>query len=105
MDGEGCFYLGLQKAKHPDNPKLYPKAQVILSQSGEDGLALLEAIQLKFGGSIYHHLKPGQHKAKKNAYKIWWNKEEAVTLITLLLPKLILKQKEAQQVLDYLTRK
>jgi hypothetical protein len=103
-DGEGCFYMGLQKAKNPNNPKLYPKAQVLLSQSGDDGLALLEAIKAQYGGSIYLHLKPGQHRAKKTAYKIWWNKEEAVVLIKQLLPHLILKKKEAAEVLQYLTR-
>jgi hypothetical protein len=103
-DGEGCFYMGLQKAKHPDNPKLYPKAQVLLSQSGDDGLKLLEAIQAQYGGSIYTHLKPGQHRAKKTAYKIWWNKGEAIQLIHILLPYLILKKTEAETVLQYLTR-
>lgn len=103
-DGEGCFYLGTQKAKHPDNQKLYSKAQVMLSQSGDDGLELLKQIVAQYGGSIYEHLKPGQHRAKKTAYKAWWNKEEAIALIKQLLPFLILKRKEAQEVLDYLTR-
>lgn len=104
FDGEGCFYLGMQKAGNPKNPKQYPKAQVLLSQSGEDGLKLLEAIQKQYGGTIYQHLKPGQHKATKPAYKIWWNKDEAITLINLLLPKLIIKKRDAQAVLQYLTR-
>ncbi len=104
FDGEGTFYLGLQKAKHPNNPKMYPKAQVLLSQSGEDGLRLLKEIQSEYGGSIYLHLHPGQHKAKKTAYKIWWNKEEAITLITILLPHLRIKKQQAQDVLTYLTR-
>ena len=103
-DGEGCFYLGKQKAKNPNNPKVYPKAQVLLSQSGEDGLKLLEDISKEYGGTIYEHLKPGQHRAKKTAYKIWWNKDEAILLIQKLLPHLILKKKEAQEVLTYLTR-
>ncbi len=101
-DGEGCFYLGLQKGK--TNDKLYPKAQVILSQSGSDGLKILEAIKEQYGGSIYHHLRVGQHKAKKDAYKIWWNKEEASKLIEQLLPHLILKRNEAVEVLQYLKR-
>lgn len=104
FDGEGTFYLGYQKAKHPDNKKLYPKAQVLLSQSGDDGLDLLENIKEQYGGSIYLHLHPGQHKAKKTAYKIWWNKDEAITLINQLLPHLILKKNEAEEVLKYLTR-
>jgi hypothetical protein len=103
-DGEGCFYMGMQKAKHPDNKKLYPKAQVMLSQSGEDGLRLLEAVREQYGGTIYLHLKPGQHKAKKTAYKIWWNKEEAIKLINTLMPYLILKKTQAAEVLQYLTR-
>ena len=104
FDGEGCFYIGWQKAKHPENKKFYPKAQVLLSQSGEDGLNLLEQIKADYGGNIYLHLRPGQHKAKKTAYKIWWNKEEAISLITQLLPYLILKKTEAEEVLQYLTR-
>lgn len=103
-DGEGCFYIGWQKAKHKDNKKLYPKAQVLLSQSGEDGLSLLEAIQQQYGGTIYTHLRPGEHRAKKTAYKIWWNKEEAIKLIQILLPHLILKKQQAEEVLQYLTR-
>ena len=105
FDGEGCFYLGIQKAKHPKNDKLYPKAQVMLSQSGEIGLQLLERIQIQYGGSLYTHLKPGQHKATKTAYKIYWNKSEAIELIKALLPYLIVKKTEAEQVLNYLTRK
>lgn len=104
FDGEGTFYLGYQKAKHPNNKKLYPKAQVILSQSGDSGLALLETIKEQYGGSIYLHLRPGQHKAKKTAYKIWWNKDEAILLINQLLPHLVLKKTEAEEVLKYLTR-
>lgn len=96
--------MGMQKAKHPNNLKLYPKAQVLLSQSGEDGLKLLEDIRDQYGGTIYLHLKPGQHRAKKTAYKIWWNKEEAIKLINILLPHLILKKTQAAEVLQYLTR-
>jgi hypothetical protein len=101
FDGEGCFYLGTQLK----NGKEYPKAQILLSQSGPDGLDLLKQIQCEYGGHLYHHLKIGQHKATKDAYKLWWNKQEGVTLIKLLLPHLRLKQHEAQNVLNYLTRK
>lgn len=100
FDGEGTFYLG----KQYKNGKEYPKAQVLLSQSGDNGLKLLEQIQEKYGGSIYLHLRAGQHKATKEAYKIYWNKEEAIKLINVLLPHLILKQKEASLVLEYLKR-
>lgn len=100
FDGEGCFYLGTQEK----NGKAYPKAQILLSQSGPDGLLLLRQIQHEYGGNLYHHLKVGQHKAKKDAYKLWWNKQEGIALIKLLLPHLRLKQKEAETVLTYLTR-
>lgn len=100
FDGEGCFYLGEQTK----NGKSYPKAQILLGQSGEDGLQLLLEIQEEYGGKLYHHLKIGEHGATKNAYKLWWNKEEGIHLITRLLPYLILKQSQAQKVLDYLTR-
>lgn len=103
FDGEGCFYLGLQKGKKNDN--LYPKAQVMLSQSGESGKLLLEKIMAEFGGKMYLHLKPGQYKATKTAYKVWWNKDEAIVLIKLLLPHLIIKYQEALEVLNYLQRK
>ncbi len=100
FDGEGTFYLG----KQFKNQIEYPKAQVMLSQSGPDGLHLLEQIQSQFGGNIYEHLKVGQHKATKSAYKIYWNKQEAIKLIQQLLPHLILKKQCAQDVLTYLTR-
>jgi hypothetical protein len=100
FDGEGTFYIGWQKK----NGKQYPKAQVMLSQSGEDGYNLLNRIQQEHGGTIYHHLKAGEYKATKDAFKIYWNKEEAIVLIERLLPFLILKQEAAKQVLQYLTR-
>ena len=101
FDGEGTFYLGLQTSR---NGKEYPKAQVMLSQSGEDGLALLTTIQINYGGNIYQHLKAGEHKATKAAYKLYWNKEEAIRLIGEIGPYLILKKQAAQEVLQYLTR-
>lgn len=77
----------------------------MLSQSGEIGLELLTKIQKVYGGSIYEHLKPGQHKATKYAYKLYWNRKEAIALILELLPHLYIKQQAAQDVLKYLTRK
>lgn len=101
FDGEGTFYIG----KQHKNGKEYPHATVMLSQSGEAGLRLLEQIQMSYGGSIYQHLKPGQHKATKAAYKLYWNKDEAITLINTISDYLILKQTVALEVLTYLTRK
>lgn len=101
FDGEGTFYIG----KQLKNGKEYPHATVLLSQSGDDGLRLLERIQMEYGGSIYLHLKPGQHKATKAAYKLYWNKEEAITLINEISDYLILKQVAALEVLTYLIRK
>lgn len=101
FDGEGTFYIGTQ----PKNSRNYPHATVLLSQSGEDGLKLLENIQKQFGGNIYQHLKIGEHKATKNAYKIYWNQQEGTLLIEQLLPHLILKQEAAQKVLTYFKRK
>lgn len=101
FDGEGTFYLG----KQIKNGKEYPHATVMLSQSGDSGLRLFEQIQKSYGGNIYQHLKPGQHKATKAAYKMYWNKEDAITLIMAISDFLILKQKEALDVLTYLTRK
>jgi len=105
FDGEGTFSLIWQKAKHPQNFKKYPHATVLLSQSGEEGLQLLQEIQKDFGGSIYEHLKPGQYKATKSAYKLYWNKEDAILLINRIGPYLRLKYDIAQEVLKYLTRK
>jgi len=104
FDGEGTFHMSLQKSKHPSNQKLYPHATIILSQSGDDGLKLLKTIQEQYGGNIYEHLKTGQYKATKNAYKLYWNKKEGIVLCKLLIPFLVLKKKQAQTVLDYLTR-
>ena len=100
FDGEGTFYIGKQIQKG----KEYPHASVLLSQSGEDGLSLLTAIQARYGGKLYQHLKSGQYKATKNAYKLYWNKVEAIKLIHCLLPHLLLKEKAAREVLEYLTR-
>lgn len=100
FDGEGTFYIG----KQIKNGKEYPHATIMLSQSGEDGLKLLEQIQHEVGGSIYQHLKAGQHKATKPAYKLYWNKEEGIALCSMLIPYLILKRQSAEEVLKYLTR-
>lgn len=101
FDGEGTFYIG----KQYKNGKEYPHATVMLSQSGEEGLRLLERVQRAYGGNIYQHLKPGQHKATKAAYKLYWNKDEAIELINSISDYLILKQSVALEVLTYLTRK
>lgn len=103
FDGEGCAKLGKQVKE--SNGKEYPHATLMLSQSGENGLAILEAIQKQFGGKIYHHLKVGQHKATKNAYKLYWNTVEGILFLTKLIPHLKLKQHDCQAVLDYYKRK
>ena len=100
MDGEGCFKV-INQAR---NGKFYGHGTIMLSQSGEDGHDLLKQIQKQYGGKIYLHLKVGQHKATKPAYKLYWNKQEGIELLQLLLDKLILKKQDAQLVLDYLTR-
>ncbi len=102
FDGEGTFYIGKQYSR---NGKEYPHATIMLSQSGDRGLEILSEIQKKWGGFIYEHLKAGQHKATKSAYKLYWNKQEGVALIKELFPHLILKQEEAKIVLTYLQRK
>lgn len=102
FDGEGTCMVQYQKKKGTD--KTYPHATVLLSQSGADGLRLLEEIQKDYGGRIYLHVSAGQHKAKKNAYKLYWNKDEATTMLQRILPYLKLKQLEAQDTLMYLTR-
>ncbi len=102
FDGEGTFHLGKQIKK--SSGKEYPNCKVCVSQSGDVGKQLLENIQKKYGGKLYEHLKAGQHKATKSAYKLYWRKQEAVLLIHVLLPHLFIKQKEAQLALDYLTR-
>ena len=104
FDGEGTLYIGVQKAKHPDNKKLYKHCTVMLSQSGDKGLKLLSEISEQYGGSIYKHLDAGQHKATKAAYKLYWNKDEAVKLVTSLEPFLKIKREEAIEVIKYLTR-
>lgn len=101
FDGEGTFYLGKQKGR---NGKIYPSVTVLLSQSGWEGYLLLEDIQQQYGGTIYRHLTAGQHKATKDAYKLYWNKDEAIELCKTLIPHLKLKQQPAQDVLKYLTR-
>lgn len=100
FDGEGTFYMGRQISRG----KEYPQATIILSQSGDDGLNLLKQIQEEYGGSIYEHLKAGQHKATKSAHKLYWNKAEGIILCERLIPHLILKKQSAQTVLSYLTR-
>ena len=100
FDGEGTFYIG----KQIKNGKEYPHATILLSQSGDDGYKLLEQIQSQYGGSIYEHLKAGQYKATKSAYKLYWNKIEGAALCKALIPHLILKKWQAEDVLKYLER-
>lgn len=101
FDGEGTFHIGKQLSK---NGVWYPNCKIMLSQSGDNGLALLTEIQSHFGGRIYQHLSAGQHKATKAAYKLYWRKQEAIEFIPKLLPFLRLKKAEAEEVLKYLTR-
>jgi hypothetical protein len=101
FDGEGTFQVNNQTK----NGKTYRHHAVMLSQSGEDGLRLLEEIQAIYDGRIYQHLKAGQHKATKAAYKLYWRKDEATRLIPQLLPYLRLKREAAQEVFTYITRK
>lgn len=100
MDGEGCFGVYSQKK----GTGVCRHASIILSQSGDSGLKLLEQIQTQFGGKIYQHLKIGESGATKDAYKLYWNKEEGIKLLTSLIPHLILKKTSAQEVLTYLSR-
>lgn len=102
FDGEGTFYIGKQVHK---NGNTYSSFKVMLSQSGDDGLKLLEEIQTFIGGTIYKHLNAGQYKATKPAYKLYWNKDEAPRLINFILPFLILKRNAAIEVLKYIQRK
>lgn len=99
-DGEGCFQIG----KQIKNGKEYKHASILLSQSGEDGKELLLEIQKQYGGNFYQHLKIGQHKATKNAYKLYWNKEEGKQLIRRIKDKLLLKKNQAEELLLYLER-
>lgn len=101
FDGEGCFHLG----KQTKNGKEHPKFTVIIGQSGDNGKRVLEQIQKQLGGNLYLHLSPGQHKAKKEAYKLYWNAKEALVLIDAILPYLVLKKEEAQKVKQYIERK
>jgi len=101
FDGEGCFKI--TKQYHP-NGKIYGHHSIMLSQSGDDGLLLLKEIQKEYGGQLYQHLKIGQHKATKNAYKLYWNRDEGRIFIERIIDKLILKKDDAQLVLNYLNR-
>jgi hypothetical protein len=102
FDGEGCAKIGKQaKAK---SGVVYPRASLMLSQSGEDGLVILEQIQKQFGGKIYHHLKVGEHKATKNAYKLYWNSEDGLAFLSQIIPYLRLKQHDARLVKEYYER-
>ena len=100
FDGEGSATLApLRK-----NGKVYTRFEVVLAQSGENGLVLLERIQKQHGGKIYKN-KDTQGRQTKTAYKLYWNKEEAITFLVTMLPHLQLKKQAAQDVLDYLRRK
>lgn len=100
FDGEGTFYIGKQYKKGVE----YPHASIMLSQSGDEGFKLLELIQFTYGGHIYEHLKPGQYKATKSAYKLYWNKKDGIELCKTLIPHLVIKRRAAEDVLFYLTR-
>ena len=102
FDGEGHVSIGMQR--HFKNGKLYGRKNIILGQSGPDGLEILKQIQLQCGGQLYHHLKPGEHKATKDAYKLYWKAEEGKKFLEQIIPHLKLKQKAALEVLDYIRR-
>lgn len=104
FDGESSVQINYQKAKNSDNLKLYPHATIILSQSGHDGLTLLEKIRDQYGGKVYNHLVAGQYKATKPAYKLYWNKEEGARMLAQIIPHLVLKKKAAEEVFTYLLR-
>lgn len=100
FDGEGCCKVGIQSKKG----KTYKHFSILLGQSGEDGKALLEEIQKEYGGNLYHHLKAGQHKATKNAYKLYWNREEGISFLKRIQDKVIMKKKDVDNVLEYMER-
>jgi hypothetical protein len=100
FDGEGCAKMGTAKK----NGNSYPVARVLLGQSGPDGYSLLKSIVDIYGGNLYLHLRPGEHKATKNAWKLSFRKLEAIKFLTDIQPFLILKQEDVKKVLEHLTR-
>jgi hypothetical protein len=102
FDGEGTISVQWNRKKGTD--KKYPHSTVLLSQSGEDGYNLLKEIQDQYGGKIYLHLRKGEYKATKNAWKLYWNKTEAIKMLQQIQPYLILKQQNAIVALEYLQR-
>lgn len=100
LDGEGCFKVTTQTK----NGKTYGHHSIMLSQSGPNGLQILQEIQTEYGGQLYHHLKPGQHKATKDAWKLYWRRDEGILFIQRIKDKLLLKRQDAETVLAYLER-
>src|SRR4051812_18219446 len=104
FDGEGTAWLGTQTKKD----KQYPHYTILLSQSGDLGLSLLNTIRQEYGGALYKHLSKGQKAghatATKEAYKLYWNKAEGIKLLQNLIPHLVLKKQEAIKLLTYLMR-
>lgn len=98
FDGEGTIQL----ASYPSrNGKLYTTLKVLLAQSGEEGKALLEEVVEQYGGRVYEHLKAGQHKATKSAYKWYICATNAAAFLRRIEPYLKLKKEKAQDAIRF----
>lgn len=100
VDGEGCFKVTEQYK----NGRIYGHHSIMLSQSGDHGREVLQAIQAEYGGQLYLHLRAGEHKATKDAWKLYWRRDEGAIFIRRILDKLILKRQDAETVLAYIER-
>jgi len=102
FDGEGHVSIGMQK--HYKTGKLYGRKNILLGQSGPEGLAILKEVQTMCGGQLYLHMKAGEGKATKDAWKLYWRAKEGRKFLEQITPYLRLKQKAALEALEYIKR-
>lgn len=98
FDGEGCIYIKEDTVKNTVKGKQYkyPEIQVIFAQSGDIGLALMQAIQEEYSfGKITS--KHGSLLTKQVPYMTRTSGKKAVKFLKLLEPHLVVKQNKAQQ--------
>jgi len=101
FDGEGCIYLKEDRVRSTIKGKEYhsPDIQVIVAQSGEQGLELMEAIQSEynFGKITTAH---GSSFTKKTPYMARTTGKNAIKFLKLITPHLVLKKNKALEAIS-----
>lgn len=90
FDGEGSIGV-YDRNKSRDGSRRYYVLVVTLSQSGDEGLALLNEIQAMFGGSVSK-----KSYVNRQMWQLNLSADKGMDFLTELLPFLRLKKKQAE---------